>query len=94
MTYSNNRLYDFAFLIFKEISVAWLIFKYGTIAEMEFWTVLSFFGPALACVMIRSEYRNCTIKQKISEYQSKKKTGDNPGRKLGIKYRNFGAYIE
>jgi hypothetical protein len=44
--------------------------------------------------MIRSEYRNCTIKQKISEYQSKKKTGDNPGRKLGIKYRNFGAYIE
>jgi hypothetical protein len=23
-----------------------------------------------------------------------KKTGDNPGRKLGIKYRNFGAYIE
>jgi hypothetical protein len=51
-------------------------------------------SPALACVMIRSEYRNCTIKQKISEYQSKKKTGDNPGRKLGIKYRNFGAYIE
>jgi hypothetical protein len=53
---------------------------------------MTFGSPALACVMIRSEYRNCTIKQKISEYQSKKKTGDNPGRKLGIKYRNFGAY--
>jgi hypothetical protein len=65
------------------------VFYYGNLEQLYLKD-----SPALACVMIRSEYRNCTIKQKISEYQSKKKTGDNPGRKLGIKYRNFGAYIE